>query len=145
MWSGAWNKRKLTSQISNRFPASTVGRAWEWWSGGCEFKPHWGQFLMKFIFFLVILDLPDIRTEMYQISLSWKTWLAEWVRQLELYSIDGWCCEFNSQWRQLYFWNPLMSILYKNARNVRFVLFRKKSSDSKNNLCIMSLTSFLKF
>ena len=27
MWSGAWNKRKLTSEISNRFLPSWVGRA----------------------------------------------------------------------------------------------------------------------
>ena len=41
------------------------------------------------------------------------------------------CCEFDSQSRQLHFWwfwNPSMSILYKNARNVRFVLFRKNST-----------------
>ena len=37
---------------------------------------------------------------------------------------------FNSQWRQLFFcwfWNPSMSILYKNARDVRFLLFRKNA------------------
>ena len=36
-----------------------------------------------------------------------------------------------------WFWNPVMSILYKNARNVRFVLFRKNSvrnTDGINNL-----------
>ena len=27
-----------------------------------------------------------------------------------------------------WFWNPVMSILHKNARNVRFVLFRKNSN-----------------
>ena len=39
MWSGAWNKWKFTSEISNRFLASTVGRAWDWWSGSCENRP----------------------------------------------------------------------------------------------------------
>ena len=34
MWSGAWNKRKLTSEISNRFLPSSVGRTGDWWSGG---------------------------------------------------------------------------------------------------------------
>ena len=47
MWSGALNKRKLTSEISNRFLPSSVGRAGDWWSGGHGFKPHWGQFLTK--------------------------------------------------------------------------------------------------
>ena len=36
------------------------------------------------------------------------------------------------------FWNPVMSILYKNARNVRFVLFRKNSNISR---CSVHLTS----
>ena len=34
-----------------------------------------------------------------------------------------------------WFWNPVMSILYKNARNVRFVLFRKNS----NGLCHIAM------
>ena len=76
MWSGAWNKRKLTSQISNRFLASTIGRARDWWSGGCECKPHWGQFLMKFILCCVTSDLSDNLTEMRQTGLSWKTRMA---------------------------------------------------------------------
>ena len=59
MWSCAWNKRKLTSENSNRFLPSTVSRALDWWSGGCGFKSHWGQFLTKFI--------------LCQISPSWKT------------------------------------------------------------------------
>ena len=45
MWSGAWNKRKLTSEIFNRFLPSTVSRALDCWSGGHGFKPYWGQFL----------------------------------------------------------------------------------------------------
>ena len=28
---------------------SSVGRALEWWSGGCGFKPHWGKVLTKVI------------------------------------------------------------------------------------------------
>ena len=76
MWSGAWNKRKLTSEISNRFLPSSVSRAWDWWSGGCELKPHWGQFLTKFILCCVTLDLSDNLTEMCQIGLSWKTQLS---------------------------------------------------------------------
>ena len=52
---------------------SCVGRALEWWSGGHGFKPHWGQFLMKFILSYVTIDLSDNLTEMRQISLSWKT------------------------------------------------------------------------
>ena len=58
--------------------------------------------------------------------------------------MEGWCCEFDSQWRQLYFcwfWDPSMSILYKNARNVKFVLFRKNSKNSQrqsyNSFCSM--------
>ena len=73
MWSGVWNKRKLTSDISNRFPSSSVSRAWDRWSGGCEFKPQWGQFLMKFILCCVTLDLSNNLTEMRQIGLTWKT------------------------------------------------------------------------
>ena len=72
MWSGAWNKRKLTSEISNRFLAISVGRAEDWWSGGCGFKPHWVQFLTKFILFCVTSDLSDNLTEMRQTGLSWK-------------------------------------------------------------------------
>ena len=63
MWSGVWNKRKLTSEISNRFLASTVVRAPDWWSGGCEFKPHWGQFLTKLILLCVTSDLSAYLTE----------------------------------------------------------------------------------
>ena len=44
-----------------------------WWSGGCEFKPHWGQFLTKFILCCVTLDLSDNLTEMRQTGPSWKT------------------------------------------------------------------------
>ena len=33
---------------------------------GCEFKPHWGQFLTKFILLCVTLDLSDNLTEMRQ-------------------------------------------------------------------------------
>ena len=33
------HETKLTSQISNRFLANTVDRAWNWWSGCCGFNP----------------------------------------------------------------------------------------------------------
>ena len=39
-------------------------------SRGCEFKPHWGQFLMKFILCCVTYDLSDNLIEMYQTGLS---------------------------------------------------------------------------
>ena len=48
-------------------------RHWDWWFGGCEFKPQRGQFLTKFILCCVTLDLSDNLTEMPQIGLSWKT------------------------------------------------------------------------
>ena len=48
----------------NRFVPSSLGRALEWWSEGHGFKPHWWQFLMKFILFCVTLDLSDNLTEM---------------------------------------------------------------------------------
>ena len=35
-----------------------------WWFRGCEFKPHWGQYLTKFILLCVTLDLSDNLTEM---------------------------------------------------------------------------------
>ena len=35
----------------------------------CEFKPHWGQILTKFILCCVTLDLSDNLTEMHQIVL----------------------------------------------------------------------------
>ena len=76
MWNGVWNKRKLISDISNRFLASSVSRAWDWWSGDCEFKPHWGQFLTKFILFCVTLELSDNLTEMRLKGLTWKTQLG---------------------------------------------------------------------
>ena len=49
-------------------------------------------------------------------SIQQMSLVVEWVRQLKFESIDGWCCEFDSQWRQLYFcwfWNPSMSICTK--------------------------------
>ena len=63
MWSGAWNKRKLPSEISNGFLPSSVVRAPDWWSRGCEFKPQWWQFLTKFILSCVTLDLSDNLTK----------------------------------------------------------------------------------
>ena len=54
-------------------------RARDYWSGGCEFKPHWGQFSMKFILCCVTLDLSDNLTEMRQIGLSWKTQLFWYI------------------------------------------------------------------
>ena len=77
MWSGAWNKRKkIPSEISNRFLASSVGRAGDWCSGGRGFKPHGEQFLTKFILCCVTSDLSDNLTEMRQTGLSWKTRLT---------------------------------------------------------------------
>ena len=70
-----WNKRILTSDISNRFLASSVSRAQDWWSGGCEFKPCLGQFLTKFILCCVTLNLSDNLTEMRLKGLTWKTQL----------------------------------------------------------------------
>ena len=63
MWSGAWNNAHFRNLLPNRFLPSSVVRALESWSGGCEFKPHWGQFLMKLILFCVTLDLSDNLTE----------------------------------------------------------------------------------
>ena len=97
MWSGAWNKTKLTSQISNRFLPSTVSRALDWWSGGCGFKPHCGQFLTKFILCCVTSDLSDILTEMRQILLSWKT---------RIFSVV--CVTFVGHAYPLIHWEPIM-------------------------------------
>ena len=49
-------------------------------------------------------------------------------------------CEFNSHWRQPYFfaetfYDTLMPILYKNVRNVRFLLFTKTSYVTEVNCC----------
>ena len=66
-------KPHFRNLLPNRFLPSSVGRTLEWRSGGCRFKPHWWQFLMKFIMFCVTLDLSDNLTEMRQISLLWKT------------------------------------------------------------------------
>ena len=82
--------------------------------------------------FQTLIKSCSIEPEMIQVQ--FKDLLfnrCTWVRQLEFKSTDGWCCEFSSQWSQLYFcwfWNPSMSTLYKNARNVSFVLFRKNSN-----------------
>ena len=80
MWSGAWHKRGLTSEISNRLLPNIVSRALDWWSRGCEFKPQWWQFLKKIILCCVTSDLSDNLTEMRQTGLSWKTWVYDtWV------------------------------------------------------------------
>ena len=52
---------------------SSVSRAWDWWSGGGEFKSHWGQFLMKFFLCRVTLNLSDNLTDMRLKGLTWKT------------------------------------------------------------------------
>ena len=53
---------------STRYAVPLGGTPLTWalhhWSTGCAFKPHWGQFLMKFILFYVTLDLSDNLTEM---------------------------------------------------------------------------------
>ena len=54
----------------------SVGRTLERQSGGCGFKPHWGQFLMKFILFCVTLDLSDFI--IWQKYVSWKTLYEHW-------------------------------------------------------------------
>ena len=114
MWSGAWNKRKLTSQISNRFLASTVSRAWDWWSIGCEFKPTGGNFLMKFILFCVTLYLSDNLAEMCQISLSWETRL-DWYE-------DGYVETVYRRW----FWST-------------FYISRNPETDGKKTLVALAL------
>ena len=70
-------QKKAHFRLSNRFLPSSVSRAWDWWSGGCEFKPHWGQILTKFILCCVTLDLSDNLTEMRQIDPTWKTQMHE--------------------------------------------------------------------
>ena len=40
--------KALMIHTDNQIVAYLSG-ALEWWSGGCGFKPHWGQFLTKFI------------------------------------------------------------------------------------------------
>ena len=76
MWSGAWNKRKLTSEISNRFLPSSVGRNMRLMIQRLWVQTPLGRFLMKLILCCVISDLSDNLTEIRQISLSWKTWLS---------------------------------------------------------------------
>ena len=57
----AWLYKGLND--SHRYPNSewlnSVGRALEWWSGGCWFKLHWGKFLMNFFF--VLCNLRSVR------------------------------------------------------------------------------------
>ena len=68
------NKAHFRNPLANRFLPSSVGRALEWWSGGCGFKPHWGQFLMKFILFCVTLDLSEfliVKNLIHAIRLVW--------------------------------------------------------------------------
>ena len=44
-------------------------------------------------------------------------------------------CDFNSHWRQLYFFKDIsMLILYRNVRNVKFMLFSKTSNVSNGRL-----------
>ena len=59
MWSGAWNKAHFRNLLPNRFLSSSVGKALEWWLGGCGFKPRWGQFLMIFFLFCVYRNASD--------------------------------------------------------------------------------------
>ena len=59
------NRASLHLNDSHRQPNNYLAQLAEWWSGGCGFKPHWGQFLMKFILFCVTLDLSDNLTEMH--------------------------------------------------------------------------------
>ena len=59
MWSGAWNKQSsLQRSHTQQIPSKLVYRALEWWSGGCGFKPQWGNF-DKIYLFCVTLDLSD--------------------------------------------------------------------------------------
>ena len=76
MWNGAWNKRKLTSEISNWFLPSSVGRARDWWSEVMGSNPTGGNFLMKYILFCVTSDLSDNLIEMRQIALSHFLWIS---------------------------------------------------------------------
>ena len=57
------HERPLRFRLATECWLSSVGRALESWSGVCEFKLHWGQFLKKFILFCVTLDLSDNLTE----------------------------------------------------------------------------------
>ena len=64
------NKAHFRNLLPNRFQLSSIGRALEWWSRGCEFKVHWWQFLTKFILSCVTLDLSDNLTETLNVKNS---------------------------------------------------------------------------
>ena len=69
MWSSAWNKAHFRNLLLNTYLPSTVSRAFEWWSRGPVFNPHWGQFLT--IFF--VLPCMKIYQIIWQKPVSWKT------------------------------------------------------------------------
>ena len=107
-----------------------------------QFQPFISLIISAFLLLVqTVLHVPNdlivwfekSKTCEIQIKFSHESQFQKWnvSNNFTWRSIDGWCCEFNSQWRQLYFcwfWNPSLSILYKNVRNVRFMLFRKNSN-----------------
>ena len=76
MWSGAWNKAHFRNLLPNRFLASTVGREWDWWSGGCGFNPRWGQFFILLFSFNAGRILPRFgRKFLIMQKHEWETYL----------------------------------------------------------------------
>ena len=76
------NKARSRNLMPNRFLPSSVGRSLESWSGGLGCKPHWVQFLTKFILFCETLDLSNNLTEMLFVKkfecyiMVWKLFVA---------------------------------------------------------------------
>ena len=88
MWSGAWNKASFRNLLPNRFLPNSVGIPLELWSGGHGFKPHWGQFLMKFILFCLTLDLSDYNASDFLIVKN--AIILPWRRDVYLAFAESW-------------------------------------------------------